>query len=411
MTSKLMLAGVEADPVVPNSASAPSYMIRNFKDELTDYNTGNYAKLQKYSIFITPKSGLGSVFNGNSTTIDWNIAAQKLDHFENMQIRMVINNPSAANIATLLPVHFLIDKIELIVGSETQSIYNYHLFMEELFFQKDDNDIFNNRAFNNGFLGGIQGTPYAAPATLAVSSSRVVYMNIPNWLTKTQVFIPGIRQDITLRIYFSANATTTGSAQQIVTLSEADLHIDGKMYDLDVKQRLINRYRSFDHCLAYFDPQRAEINGQPIGGTSKSNVSSTEFSNYVVPFVAAIVVPNGAVREDQYNFQALSIAEYVRNGDSLLNYDNAESDWIRLQTSKKFFTTAISTNNIYILQASDSPVLSVNHGILRGSLKTTVNDALALQAVVGGTYKVVLVTYRFACANIKKDGSVVLQRS
>lgn len=406
--NKLELNKYHHDPFVA-SGNGGAYLVKNFVDEIAEFDAGAAAKYQHNSIRIIPQSNLSNIFNGSAQQLDYQInRGQVVCHFDKIDLHFTLTN-TGANAATLLASHFLIDYIEVLMGGGTiETIYNHNLLYSELYLADDDEQVFNNRAVRN-YAGGIQGTVYTGPANLAAAASRTFFVEVPCVFTRTKAFIPAIDQVIGFRVHFASSALASTSLATTISLTNADMLISGKEYNDVVKQKLLARYKTYDHVMPYYEPQRTVIPGQTISAVTKTNVKMTEFGGMLSSQIVVLLVPQGAVQENLYNFAATVKLDIFRNGMTVSSYQDQPTEWIKQQMAELFNTTAVATQNIYVIPQSCYPAESAEIGIQRGAVFMTNNDILEIQAAVGAVYDVYVLCYRFCNATITKDGQFLLQ--
>jgi hypothetical protein len=406
--NKLDLNKYQHDSYVA-SGNGGSYLVKNFIDEIAEFDAGAAAKFQHNSIRVIPQSNLSNIFNGSAQQLDYQITRDSpICHFDKMNLRLTITN-TGANVATLVASHFMIDYIEVLMGGGAiETIYAHHLFYNELYLANDDEEVFNNRNLR-AFQGGIQGTAYTGPANLAVGASRTFYVEIPCIFTRTKAFIPAISQVIGIRVHFTPFATSSSSLATTIGLTDADLLIEGKEYNDVVRSKLLARYKSFDHVMPYYQPQRTFIPGQTISSTARTQVKVTEFGGYLSSQIVVFLLSSGANREALYNFSGTQKLDILRNGLPVSSYSDQPSDWILQQMSHLFGTTAVASQNIYVIPQSCYPVESADIGLQRGAVFMTNNDVLEIQASIANTYDVYVLCYRFCNVTITKDGRLVVQ--
>lgn len=407
--NKLDLNKYQHDPFVA-SGNGGTYLVKNFIDELSEFDSGASAKFQHSSIRVPPQSNLSNIFNGSVQQLDYQVNRDSIVcHFDKMCLRLTITN-TGANAATLLASHFMIDYVEILMGGGLiETIYSQHLFYNELYLAADDEEVYNNRNLH-AFQGGIQGTAYTGPTNLAAGASRTFYVEIPCVFTRTKSFIPAIAQTITTRVHFAPLAITSASLATTIVLTDADLLIEGKQYDDVIRNKLLARYKTYDHVMPYYQPQRTFISGQTISATSKSQVKLTEFGGFASSQVVVFLVSAGATREALYNFSATQKLDILRNGTPVSSFSDQPSDWILQQMTHLFNTTAVSSQNIYVIPQSCYPVEAADIGLQRGSVFMTNNDVLEIQAAIQNTYDVYVLCYRFCNITITKDGRYVIQQ-
>lgn len=406
--NKLDLNKYQHDSFV-QSGNGGAYLVKDFIDEIAEFDAGAAAKFQHNSVRIIPQSSLSAIFNGTAQQLDYQInRGQTICHFDSIQLYLTISN-TGANAATLLASHFMIDYVEVLMGGGTiETIYNHHLLYNELYLAESDEEVFNNRAVRN-YAGGTAGTVYTGPTNLAAAASRTFFIQIPCVFTRTKAFIPAIDQTVGFRVHFAPTALASTSLATTISLVDADLLIDGKEYNDVIKQKLLARYKSYDHVMPYYEPQRAVIPGQAISAVTKTNVKITEFGGMLSSQVVVLVLPNGAVQENLYNFAGLQKLDILRNGMTVSSYQDQPAIWIKQQMANLFNTTAVATQSIYVIPQSCMPVESADLGLQRGAVFMTNNDIFEIQALVGATYDVYALCYRFCNATITKTGQFLLQ--
>lgn len=406
--NKLDLNKYQHDPFV-QSGNGSTYLVKNFIDEIAEFDAGAAAKFQHNSIRIIPQSNLSNIFNASSQQLDYQInRGQTICHYDSINLHLTISN-TGANAATLLASHFLIDYIEVLMGGGTvETIYNHNLLYSELYLADSDEEVFNNRAVRN-YAGGTAGTLYGSPSNLAPAGTRTFFIQVPCVFTRTKAFIPAIDQTIGFRVHFASSALTSTSLATTISLINCDMLIDGKEYNDVTKQKLLARYKSYDHVMPYYEPQRTIIPGQTLSAVTKTNVKITEFGGMLSSQVVVLIVPSGATAEALYNFAGLAKLDILRNGLTVSSYQDQPSEWIKQQMAYLFNTTAVATQSIYVIPQSCMPVESADIGLQRGAAFMTNNDILEIQTLVGGVYDVYVLCYRFCNATITKTGQFLLQ--
>lgn len=404
MSNLLALNRYMHDPVITIGGKA----IQDYKDEIADYDAGSNAKFEHDSIRVSPQSNLSNVFAGALQQIDYQVnSGQVISHYDKIQLRLTVQN-TGANPATMLASHFLIDHIEVMCnGSTIEDIYPHHLMFNELYLAESDEQVLNNR-FYRAFGGGIGGSVYTGPAALAAGATRDFFIEIPCVFSKTKCFMDAIRCTCQFRVHFVGNPLASTSAATTISLTEADLLIDGRKYDDVIKQRLIARYKQMDHVFGYYEPQRAIIGGQAISATTRTTVQNTVFGGFHSALLSVMLVPAGASREQLYNFSTISRIDLQRNGQTINSFANQPADYVKAQMASKFYTTAVFTDFIYNILQSNLPVESLNNGLQRGLNTLTNNDIFLIQAGAAASYDVYVLCYRFCNFIVKRDGTVNL---
>lgn len=408
MSNKLEQGTYDHDPYRP-SKDGGNYLVKKFSDDLYDYDVAAYAKMQHNSMRINPQSGLSNIFNNSAQQVDFLLSRNPaICHYDKINLYMTIQNNGAA-LATLLPSHFMIDYIEVLVNSaQVEIIWAHELLFNELYLAKDDEQVINNRA-RRLFAGGVQGTPYTGPGTLAVAASRTFFVEIPCVFTKTETFIPAVTSDIVFRVHFQPNPLTSGSLATTVNLINCDIMISGREYSQEIKNKLMDRYSKIDHVAGYYQMQRALIPSQALNNSVKTPVKLTEFSGALSSQIIVFLVPANATKENLFNFQLANLIELTRSGMTVSTFQDPPADWLLQQMAELYPTTAVSSQNIYAITQSNTPVDSANYGLSRGQFFMTPNDGLNLTPSISNTYDVYVYCFKYCLVTINRQGQFNMQ--
>lgn len=379
--------------------------VANFVDELTDFHAGAEAKLEHTSSRILQTGGTSSIFSGNQQQSDYILTnIDCLCHFEKMSVRLNITNNDATNPAILLPSQYLLNYFEVLLeNGQVETVYNHNIFYDNFYLKRNDEEIYNTSNLYQS-TGGFNGTAYSSGLTIPAGGTSIVYVDLPNLFTKNQIFVKALAKDIGIRCQWHSTGMTSASLSTRISVSDADLLISGVKYSDYVQSQLLNRYKQIDHVFPYNGPIRSIIPSQALSATNKSNVKITELSGMMVTQLVVFIVPAGAADEAQYNFQPISKLDLLRSGRTIGSFQDVNADWWKVQMSELFGTSAVRTNNVYVIPFSKCPVLSANHGAQRGAVPMTTNDVLEIQAGTAGTYDVYCLAYRFNTLTIFKNG-------
>jgi len=386
------------------------FLYRN-SDDLGNHGAidKSYSECQR----ITPQTGVANVFNNNQAQVDFimPIGGGKLDKCDNFVLELSLTNTDGVNIATLLPAQFMIDNYqELISGNTFNTFYSHQLLIETLFLCYDDECIYNYSTLG-GFTGGINGVPYSENLTIPAGGTARLYLRITPMIAREKLFLKNCLSQITYRFYFESTGLTTTSLSTpgSLRLNALNMFVGGVKYDESIKNKLLSRYKSFDHITNYWQGQRAVISGQGISDITDSFVNVTEFSDLNINFSACMFVPNGAIKENLYNFVPIENLSLQVNGQTISSFEQTNTNWIRF-LMMEFFPGVTSTvsNNIYIINHSHNPQGSAITGMSSGSYKWSPNCRLQVRAATGsaGTYDVYIIA--FAQNNIiqRTDGTM-----
>lgn len=386
-----------------------SFAVTNFVDEITDFSAAASARQMHTSVRLLTVGGMAASFNGNQQVLDFQMNnLDELCVIKNMSVRLELNNNDGTNPAILLPSHFMLDFFEILLESgQVETCYNFNQFYDHFYFAKNDEKLNNDQVLYE-YVGGYGNVNYGSGLTIAAGGQAVVYLDLPNMFSKTPIFIKHLQKNITVRLHLHPTGMTTASTSTGISVSSADLLVSGLQFEASVQQALCQRYRSMDHLFPYYEPIRALVPNQAISATSKSNIKITELSGQLVSQLAVLMIPTGSINDGLYNFQPMLRMDLLRSGRTIGSFQNVPADYWKLQMGNLFNTTAVRTNNIYVLSFTNNPVAAGLYGAQRGGVYMTTNDIIEIQAVTGGTFDVYVLAYRLDILTVFKNGNLAV---
>ena len=161
------------------------------------YTSSNH---QLQNVSINPATSFGTNPYGN--TLDYNIP-KNIDILENLFGRFVLTESGGSASGTANPASFIIDKLELFIGSRlVQQKFDNQMHLE--------NVLFNTQAFLETRMAdmGFDATnnDFSSVAEIAASGSATYYVDIKTILSEQGICISCIDEDIRLRVTWCSSA-------------------------------------------------------------------------------------------------------------------------------------------------------------------------------------------------------------
>lgn len=229
---------------------------------------------------FTSLSNPNNVFTSSSQYIDYEVNSDRVHQIKKMALRFNVKNTDAVNAIQPVPGPYLVEKIELYLGSSlVETIYDNHLYTE--FLLMNDGDRLRQIASGMGVsvpryeaTGGTANADiYRAGPTIAASGTREYLIPIHSWINQADFFLPASIQRIRVRVYFRGGDgifTTGNGSSGNLSLESSQLVVSGVKYDNDILQKLLMRYRSVAHL------KRAVIRRQQLVNYGKQSVTDQQ---------------------------------------------------------------------------------------------------------------------------------------
>lgn len=356
--------------------------------------------------WLQSTSSTSSVFTTANTCVSFLLPtglSNQIDICERMELQLSIVNNSSTLAATLLPVIFMIDRFEILAGSQLELIYSQNLLEDRLYFSKNDEEILANRINENYEYSSVTGFATTA-ATLAASANQLFFVELFSFLTRAQPFLKGINQQLTLNVYFAGTGVTSTSASQNISVTQARLYMYGYEFERSVQEKLLQRYATLPHYLFYNCPEWTEIAGQTLSNANSTQIVLGVFSGKQMVNTMLSIIPDAATAQNRYNYAALANLDEKDSGRSLFT-DSLYIDMYEEMAKQTFPTTAPSTMNNYLLPHSIDVFRAVNNNLNLGSYNYSPNIQLQPQSVVSGS-KTLLVTGYSQCVFKIQNGAI-----
>lgn len=354
---------------------------------------------------IQPRSAIGNTAISQGVTIDMNLSSN--DYLRNIVATFKVTNTS------LVPVDYLsyatFDRVEILDSQNNilNTIWSTVFFDRFLFM----NDLETNRLaiaenFNPANLGGI---------TIAAGVTEEINLYIPSFITENVIRPDLVKTGITFRFYLSANCS---NAPASLSISNFNLIVWGQRYyslqsslDLNIKSQEILRYR-------YLYAQRAFLNNaytlnggqqyniQLVSGGGLNAFFTMRISNSVFNYTETLkYYPIENIQFNNASNTVVGIQMTNRQMQGLMNnYKQWPGKILDFNTIQ-----AGSFSNLYVFSSTINPLLSETNVVgffqLTGfeSVQFTIPTTVGGVPWVNGTYKIELLAYNYAFAEIK-DG-------
>lgn len=368
---------------------------------------GKFRAVTKVS-YVQSTSGTNNIFNGTANQLVTFLLpigmSNELDIAERMMLEVSILNGSGSAALTLLPLHFWINRVEILAGSQLELIYSQNLIEDRLFFSKNDEEIQANSVNENYTYTSAAGLTTSS-TTVAASSAATYFLEIPNFLTRAQPLLKSINQQLTVNVYFNALPVTTSSASQLVSVTQCRIYLYGYAFEEAVRAKLLQRYSQLSHYLFYNCPEWTIIPGENLSNVSKSSTRCGVFSGKQMTNLMISVTDNSAVQQNQYNWYPLYQVDEKNSGLSLFS-DSLYIDIYKEMAKETFMTSAPNAVNVFLLPHSTDVYRAVNECLQLGSYLYNPNIVLELQAVTNLGSKTVTVTGYSACIFKIQSGAI-----
>jgi hypothetical protein len=318
-----------------------------------------------------------------------------------------LQNNSATDAATLLPVQYQINRIEILAGAQLEIIYSQNLIIDRLFFSKNDEEIRSNQAgewYNYSDSTGLT----TSTTTLAASSSAQFFLEIPCFLTRAAVFLPAINQQMTINVYWNAKAVTTTSSSQTVSLTDSRLYMLGYRHEEEIRKKLLIRYAALAHYVFYNCPEYTIAGSQALSNISATYTQISSFSGKLMTDISLTILPTAAVQQDQYNFQQLLQIDERDAGRSIFT-DSLYTPLYKQFEQQTFYTSAPENVNIYFLPHSVDLYNSIENCQAKGSYLYNSNISVKLLAAASATRDIIVCGHSATMFKIQ-NGAIVKQQ-
>lgn len=335
-----------ADTIDVNEKTTP-YVQMKLNDGSTAYVKEDSLDFYDYKSelnILNPVSG--QLSPTNSTYVDFDLNAAGVHRIDNVFFSVTITNTDAVNAMLLMPLSFLINRVELLCNSATvATLYSQDLFTQTLM---SDSEMLAVRGLAEGFVvNPSTGALTADTTTLAALASRTYSLPIHSFLS--QAFMPILKtNNAKIRVYFNAGSTlvqsTSVAAYTAISYGTPLVHIQGRVYGRKTLDRLMEEYRKAPHMARCIIRREQRINvGAVTGGSEYQQLLGALTGSYSL--LRFSLLPSGAQQENQIAYRQLS---------EISLFDSVGRPWSFAQISDALIRQQIipSKNNTLITKAN-----------------------------------------------------------
>lgn len=394
----------------------------NVNEQTTPYlpmkdGRGNTVYIKKDSLdyydYQSTLNILNPVSNSLSSTaggyVDFDLTSASVNRVDNAFFTITIQNVNVADDLIMMPLPFVISRIELIANSNTVStLYSQDLFLQTI---RSDSETLFNRGISEGFevdtVTGVLG-----PDTTAIAALGVRTYSLPIQSFLSQVFMPTLKtNNMRIRIYFNSGtaltvSTTTATFADISYL-QPTLYLQGRVYGRKTLSRLYKEYVQFPHVSRIVLRRQQILPSQAMtGGSQYQQLLGALTGSYSTIRVSLI---DSAITTSEINFayrqiQSLSLIDSVGRPWGFQDMPDA---LLRQQVLPSKYDTLISAANyLYELPLSRSPLASFQSNRESGSRYMDGRWSLYIRAQSTGTYTVYINAQEYAALRQNVDGSL-----
>lgn len=376
---------------------SPFQKIRDSNMAIKSSQAGSLkAKNETYR--VAPKSGLSSIFgNTDNSFLDFDIERGPIDQASNMWLKSNIVNNDATNSAKLVIAPYQANRIEVLLnGSPLDTQYADHIWSERILLNDDEHHI--QRGINEGYDPATMS--HSSKCDIPAGGTETFYLKLDNFITQANVFLPLIKQTLTLRVYFKGGNTqfrSTGASDSTdISLQSCELIVEGVKYKPCITNSVIKQYGKMPHVYRFYKHEYVPIAGRQIN-TTLTSIPLTEFTGKT-PMLTAIVKDNGASGADLYSgFNELTNLHLFDNASRAVGvYQDAEGELFLNNLIPSHFPTsktAIAGVKLYVWPFAVFPQLAIEAGSASGSQKMESNMQVQIRAGTAGLYDIVFLAY------------------
>lgn len=314
--------------------------------------------------------------------------SNEVDVCQRLILQGTILNNDAVNAATLLPVAFQINRIEILAGKQLEIIYSQNLIQDRLFFSKNDEEILANQE-NEIYAYTPSGGLATYGTALAASAQRDFFLEIPCFITRTAMPLFAVEQQITINVYWNASGVTSTSSSQNLSLTQSRIYIVGYRYIDEIREKLMARYKAFAHFLYSNTDEYLLIGSQPLSSVAQTVTTVPSFSGKLMTDISIVLTDVAALQQNQYNWYALNQIDERDAGRSIYS-DSLYQQLFRQMEQQTFYTSAPEAVNVYYLPHSTDLYNSVENCLSRGSYLYNSNISLKLLAAASATRDIIV---------------------
>lgn len=300
----------------------------------------------------------GQLSPTNATYVDFDLNAAGVHRVDNCFFQVTITNSDAVNALLLVPLAFLINRVELLCNSATvATIYSQDLFLQTLM---SDSEMLAARGLSEGFVvSPTTGVLSADTSSIAALGSRTYSLPIHSFLS--QAFMPILKtNNIKIRVYMNAGTTlvqsTSVAAYTAISYGTPTLYLQGRVYGRKTLDRLMEEYRKAPHMARCVIRREQRINlGAVTAGSEYQQLLGALTGSYSL--LRFSLLPAGAQQENQIAYRQITEISLIDSAGRPWSFQQIPDALIRQQVIPSKNNTLISKSNyLYELPFARDPV-------------------------------------------------------
>lgn len=348
-------------------------------------------KLQYVTQEFQPQGSLSSALGSSTAQVDFRLEgnANGIDVIQDQILKLKIAETAGVNDAPILPIHFVIQQYQILVGSDIiDTIQSASMWFDMLLF--DTEEQLASRAVTENF----DASTLAAGAAQTKNTAVTYYLRLDNLLNRTKMLFSILRQEVTIRVFFQTNSGAQSSAGSIGTLAlqECSLTIGGVRFAPAVKNALYRKYATA--TLAYRFYKHNEVNfSQALTSGSDVQVAVTSFKGRAAYFLFAIRAANSSISQ----YDNLVDCNYFRLQDQnsntigLVQYYSKLTRMHIMESAFPNLGTRANTEEFFVLPFADDPAAACKEGIASGNVTMAANMILTINGTATATQNLLMI--------------------
>lgn len=332
---------------------------------------------------VSPNAGLGALYQGSQAINNILLPqgnANLLSVAQQLILEITLSNGDAVNAATILPAHFLVSQIQINSNQTLETIQSEHLMIKRLFLSNADMELDQREQLE--YFSYSYPTGYGTSATtIAASGSTKVYLEIPCFITSTELFLPAVNQQITLMLTFPPSCVTSTSASTTVTCTDMRLFMNGFDYEPQVRNRILNEFAKAPVVYGYNFPMIEQLSNITVSSATESNFQISSFTDFLTSSMFLMVRAVNSTQEDLYAFDQILTCDFRKDGQSYYLSKLNRQEFTSMIMPLIKTSVPNSNTNILALPFSTDIYQSLKNNKQRGFVKLTPNINALIQMV------------------------------
>lgn len=298
--------------------------------------------------------------------VDFDIP-NNLGKIDSIVFQMTVHNTDAVNALGLLPLEFLISRVEIMCnGSLKETIYSQNLYTSDILSTSEMNAQY---ALGNGY----NAATYNVAANIAASASKYLQSEIQCFLEKLYMSTLQNTQ-IRIRVYFnngsSVITSTSPAAYTAAQVSNMNVYVRGREFTPEIKAKLDRRFLTDSHFSRVTLRRQQIINLGAVTAGTYVNQTLSAFTGHF-NYLRLLLLPSGANQETQLapSYVALSTVTLQDSGGRPWAFSDIPGQLILQSFMPQLYNTLATTVvNPYELDFCTDPVYTFNSGCNTGTL-------------------------------------------